>query len=524
MIKTLVKRIGYKDSIFLMGLTKELVGCPGVRQAVVVMGTAMNKTVVAEFGGLTPEAAAAHPDELLVSLEVEDEAAVGSAMARLTQLMETGAPGPAGAAGLPHASLSQAAAAVPDAELVFLSVPGEYAAREMRTALDSGRSVFVFSDNVPLEEEAALKRHAAEKDLWLMGPGCGSAVLDGISYGLMSRVARGRIGIVGASGSGIHEIAALVTRGGQGISQAIGTGGRDLCREVGGVTMLRGIDFLDQDPGTAVLVLVSKPPHPAVERRILERVQACGKPVVIFFLGGDAEAVRRAGAYAAASLEDAAALALALADGGEPPRRDYVADCTAALAPVAAEERAGLRPRQRYLRGVYCGGTHNEEAILLLKDRLPGLRANVAFGGCQLLEDPRRSVGHSLVDVGDEVFTRGKPHPVMDPSILCDRLWAEGTDPEVAVLLFDLLLGYGAHPDPVGTIEDTLHRLRQHLRRENRHLCLVASVTGSPLDPQGLEDQVRRLSACGVRVLESNARAAILSGLIIEGHPPGGKE
>jgi FdrA protein len=514
LIKTVTKRNCYLDSIFLMNAAKETLKIEGVRDAILLMGTDMNKTVLKEVGGLTPEAIAASANDLIISLDLEDESISHDVLVFLDSLLsrkdrdrseqETTYP-----------SLERAIDASPEANLVFISVPGEYAAQEARTALIRGLNAFIFSDNVPLEEEVELKKMALAKGLLVMGPGCGASVINRVSIGMMSKIREGNIGIVGASGSGIHQIASLIDRHGFGISQAIGTGGRDLSNEVGGITMSQGIRFLENDENTKVIVLVSKPPAPSTAEKIFALVKKLTKPVVIFFLGGDPRLIREAGAHPASTLEEAALMAMKLANREQIPAENLTEKWKIALAPLAAAEKGRLSPGQKYVRGLFCGGTHGEEAILLLQEMIADLHANVSFGNCRALANPHASIKNTLIDMGDEEFTRGKPHPVIDPSILKERLLKEGSDPEVAVILFDLLLGYGAHPDPVGTIEETLAALRRKAAEEGRYLSIVASICGSTQDPQGFEGQKRRLEALGVRVLPSSAQAAIVSGLII---------
>ena len=330
----------------------------------------------------------------------------------------------------------------------------------------------------------------------------------------MSKIRRGRIGIVAASGSGLQEVAVLVHQLGEGISQAIGVGGHDLSQKVGGIMFLQAMDYFASDPDTEVLVLVSKPPHPDTARKIYA-VLPKDKPCVVFFLGGDREEIRRAGAYAPASLEEAAQLAVCLLRGEEPAGGDYLRRATAELAESAAAERSRLSPEQKYLRGLFCGGTHSEEAVTLLKGLVHRLHSNISFGGAELLEDRYLSVENSLVDMGDEVFTKGRPHPVMDPSILVERLIQDAHDPETGVILFDLLYGYAIHPDPVGAIEDALREVARIERDEGRHICLVASLCGTDIDPQNVAEQARRLREYGVVIQPSNARAALLAGLIV---------
>ncbi|MCE5283437.1 MAG: acyl-CoA synthetase FdrA [Deltaproteobacteria bacterium] len=514
MIRTAVKRNSYLDSIFLMNAAKEIMKIKGVKDAILLMGTDMNKTVLKEVGGLTPEAMAAAPNDLILSLDLEDGNIAKDVLAFLESLI-------AGKEKNQHEeetvfpSLNKAIDASPDANLVFISVPGEFAAQEAKTALNRGLNAFIFSDNVPIEDEVELKKMALEKGLLVMGPGCGTSVINHVSIGMMSTINEGSIGIVGASGSGIHQIATLIDRQGLGISQAIGTGGRDLSKEVDGITMIQGIHFLEKDQNTKVIVLVSKPPAPAPAEKIFDLVRKSAKPVVIFFLGGDQQQIKAVGAHGALTLEEAAMKAIKLANNEAIPPENFIEACKTRLAPLAAEEKGKLFPGQRYLRGLFCGGTHSEEAILLLQDMIGSLYANVSFGNCRKVANPHSSIKNTLIDMGDEEFTKGKPHPVIDPSILKDRLWKEGSDPEVAVILFDLLLGYGAHRDPVGTIEETLAAIRRKAHEEGRHVSIVASICGSTRDPQGFEEQKTRLEALGVKVLPSTAQAAILSGLII---------
>jgi succinyl-CoA synthetase alpha subunit len=494
-------------------VTKRIMKIEGVANAVVVMGTEMNKTVLAEFGGLTPEAQAASPNDLVVALDLADEAAIGQVMACLTGIQ--GGKTEAAPKDDAYLTLRLAAEAEPEANLAIISVPGEFAGQEARAALFRGMNVFIFSDNVPIAEEVELKQLAEERGLFVMGPGCGTSVINNISIGVMSKVRKGRIGIVGASGSGIHEIAIQIHRSGLGVSQAIGTGGKDISREVGGSTMIRGLRFLEEDSGTDVIVIVSKPPHPDTMAKVLAEVGKCRKPVVVFFLGGRRGQIEGAGAHCAETLEQAADMAVRLAKGEALPGGDYLAECRRELSAQALAERKKLNPGQRYLRAIFCGGTHSEEAVLMLQDMVPTLHSNLSFGKVRQLANRHVSVENSLVDMGDEEFTKGRPHPVMDPSILNERLMKEGADPEVAVILFDLLFGHGIHRDPVGAIEGSLRAIREKSASEGRYVSMVASLCGTDLDIQGVEDQRKRLQDLGVLIQTGNAKAALLAGLIL---------
>ena len=513
MIKTIIKPNHYMDSIFLITASKEMMKLDGVKNAVALMGSDMNKTVLEEFGGLTDTAKKATPNDLVISLDTERAEAAAEAEALIEKLL-AGTGNKAQIKEPEYRTIGMAAEADPRANLAIISVPGEFAGLEARAALNRGMNVFMFSDNVPIDEEVQLKKLAKEKNLLVMGPGAGTAVINGVSLGLMSEIRRGSIGIVGASGSGIQEIAILVHRCGEGVSQAIGTGGRDLSKEVGGITMLQGLEYLSEDTDTKVIVLVSKPPHPDTCKKIYE-VLPKHKPTVVFFLGGDPEEIRAAGAYAPESLEQTAQMAVSLVRGEKPDKTETVEQIVKYLVPPAEEERKKLISKQKYMRGLFCGGTHSEEGVLLLGGRVPKLHSNIRFGNVEKLQNRHVSVENSLVDMGDEEFTKGKPHPVMDPSILVDRMLQEARDPEVGVILFDLLYGHGVHEDPVAAIEEALKGITQICEENNRHICLVASLCGTDRDPQGIARQKQRLEEYGVIIMPSNAKAALFSGLIV---------
>lgn len=513
LIKTIVQKNHYLDSIFLMNATNTMMQVDGVKDVVLVMGTEMNKTVLEEAGALTPEANNASANDLVISLDIEDESVAEIALKSFNDLLSFDVKSEDKEISYP--SLKYAKDTVPESNLAFISVPGEYAAQEARNAISQGLNTFIFSDNVSLEDEVDLKQQAEGKGLLVMGPGCGTSVINGVSIGMMSSINKGDVGIVGASGSGIHEIAALLDQQGKGITQAIGTGGRDLSKEVGGITMIKGFQYLQQDKRTKVIVLVSKPPHPETARKIFKLVKESTKPVVIFFLGGDTKEIEESGAYCATTLEEAALIAGKLVDNKNIDKGNFIEKCKSELMEMAKEEKSKLNSEQKYIKGLFCGGTHCEEAILMIQDMVDELYSNISFGNSIKLESAKNSIKHSLIDMGDEEFTKGKPHPVMDPSVLKERIIKEGNDPETAVILLDILLGYGAHEDPVSTIEDTIKDLKKKIKEERRYLSIVASLCGTYSDPQNFEKQKDKLENLGVKVLKSNSQAALLSGLIV---------
>jgi len=450
----------YYDSVVLMQLQRALGGLPGVLDAGVVMATPANRELLAASGLTTNDSTEAGPNDLLIAVKAESEAAAGEALARVDALLQVRRAG--GTQDFRPRSLASALKLLPEARWVLVSVPGRHAAAVADEALGLGRNAFLYSDNVPLADEAALKRKALERGLLVMGPDCGTAIVDGIGLGFANRVRRGPIGLVGASGTGLQAIVSHIHALGSGISHALGTGGRDLSAEVGGITARQALELLGRDPETRVIVLVSKPPAPEVASRLLAAARATGKPVVVYFLGF-ATPLRRLGALRfAASLREAAELAAGLLDEGAPK-----------------EERV---QGGGFLRGLFSGGTLAYETRLGLETFLGPLAPGK---------------GHAIVDLGADEFTVGRLHPMIDQDLRLRRLRQEAADPEVAMILLDVVLGDGAHADPAGELAPAIERA---LAERDETLEIAALVVGTEEDPQNLSEQIAILSRAGARV------------------------
>jgi FdrA protein len=498
----------YRDSVSLMALSASLGKRAGVEQVSAVMATPANIALLREARLLEGEISAS-PNDLLLALRGKSKAALQAALeTALDALEKPSAAAPGGdAATQPLRSLQMALAAAPAANLALISVPGEYAAAEAMKALRLGLNVMLFSDNVSLADEVALKRAARERGLLVMGPDCGTAIIDGVALGFANAVRRGAIGVVGASGTGTQQLTCLVHQAGAGISQAIGTGGHDLHQDVGGISMLQGLDALARDAETKVIVLVSKPPAPAVAKAVLAAAVRARKPVVVTFIGAPTSEIRGRNLHPARTLEEAALVAVALASGRRPKR------------PAPARMRLPalrLSPKQRYLRGLYSGGTFCYEASALLGDALGSVWSNAPVDARMTLADPWTSRQHTLVDLGDDVFTRGRPHPMIDHRLRNERLLQEASDPEVAVVLLDVVLGYGAHPDPAAEMVPAIRKAQAIARKKRRTLAIVGFVCGTDDDPQGLERQEQALREAGVLLAASSSRAALLAAGIVE--------
>jgi FdrA protein len=449
-----VERGRYLDSVALMRLSRRLAALPGIEDAALMIGTPSNKDLLRGAGLLAADGEAAGPNDIVIAVRAADEALARRALAGAFEVeIEVSA------SGFPRTrSFAAALDRLPSANLALISVPGEFAAAEARRALGAGLHALVFSSGVPLEEERALKLLAKDKGLLLMGPDCGTAIIGGEPVAFANALPRGDIGIVSASGTGLQEVACLIARLGAGLSHGIGVGGRDLDERVGALGTLAAIDALERDAGTRTIVLLSKPPSPRIADQVFDRLKSCSKPSVVCFLGLDKPGLAR-------TLREAAEMAT----GRKVP-----------------EEKFDQGRTKGRVEALYCGGTLCSEAEIIFRRR--GL------------------AGHRFVDLGDERYTRGRPHPMIDPEIRNEHLARAAADADVGVILVDVVLGYGSHADPAGVL------LKAQLKK-----IIVASVIGTDQDPQVRSRQVAALRAAGVRVAPSNAHAAEWAAELVSG-------
>jgi FdrA protein len=487
-----VRKGFYLDSVALMRISRSIAALPGVIEAALMMGTPANRQILADAGLLAEDGARAQGNDLVVGIRAEREDAAQAALAAARARLEKPRAAQGEAAAWKPRTLRGALKQLPTANLALISVPGDFAAAEARKALRRGLHVMIFSDNVPVRQERELKEEARALRRLVMGPDCGTAILNGVPLAFANRVPRGDIGVIGASGTGIQEVTSLVAQGGKGISHAIGTGGRDLSGEVGGLTTLMAIDALDADPATRRIVLISKPPHPSVARTVLERVARSPKPFTICFLGADGTELP-GNARFAPTLTAAAADAL-----GRP-----ASEGSAAIP-------AGLVRRAGPILGLYAGGTLCAEAQLVLKRRGRRTASNAPVPGSIPLAKADAGCDR-LVDLGADEYTRGRPHPMIDPGIRDDLLLKALADARVGAVLIDLVIGFGAHTDPAA------HFVSVVAQAAADRPPIAASVTGTDQDPQSRARQVMTLERAGILVAPSNAQAAELAAALAQG-------
>jgi FdrA protein len=499
MVKTEICRGAYYDSVVLMQLQRALAALPGVMEAGVMMGTPANKDLLAQSNLLTGPAESAAADDLVIVVAAESADRAEAALAQVETLLARRQAEGASADYRPK-TLATATQLLPDAHWVLISTPGRYAANVAREALHLGKNVFLYSDNVSLADEVKLKELAAAQGLLVMGPDCGTAIVNGAGLGFANQVRRGSIGLIGASGTGLQLVTARIHQLGSGVSHALGTGGRDLSEAVGAVTARQALDLLRRDPATKVIVLISKPPAPQVAEELLRLARSTGKPVVVDFIGYRAPDSQQENVYFVQTLDAAAELAVELAQFDE--EFDEEIDKSKIKTPKSKIKNSG-----RYLRGLFSGGTLAYEAQLLLQAYLPTLYSNAPLDKRFKLDAATVSQAHTILDLGEDEFTVGRLHPMLDNELRIRRLQQEASDPETAIILLDVVLGHGAHPDPASELAPAIAEAIQAAGQAGRHLEVVAVVVGTAEDPQDLHRQVEQLEAAGAQVYLNNEAA-----------------
>jgi FdrA protein len=472
----------YYDSVSLMQVSRAVAGAPGVEAAQVAMATELNLDVIRGMGFDVPGSAA--PNDLVVAIRADaDGVAAGQAAldAALTGL-RSAASESGGFGDAPQRRTLGGAIATSRANVALVSVPGQHATIEALDAIHAGVSVMVFSDNVPVEDEVWLKDAAASADVLVMGPDCGTAVVGGVALGFANVVRPGSVGVVAASGTGAQQVMCLLDAAGVGVSHCLGVGGRDLSSAVAGRSTRQALAALAADPATETIIVVSKPPAPEVLADLEAYAAGLGKPVHWATLGAGKPDLT-------AAVEGALS-----ADGHEVPRWPH----------WGSEQ---LSDASGFLRGLFCGGTLADEAMLIAADSLGGIRSNIPLAPQLALGADLRSDGHVVIDFGDDGMTQGRAHPMIDPSLRLERIATEAADPTCGVLLLDLVLGHGAHPDPAGELSAAIAEARTVAAVQHRTLPVVVSITGTESDPQGLDRCAEALAAAGASVYLSNAAA-----------------
>ena len=514
-VSNIVKKNFHRDSVRLLHLSEEAKKIDGIKDAAVVMGTTTNKEILQKLSLLTDEGKAASESDMIFAVMADSQSIIDSAMKQIEEMVLK----PPAAKGRSFYSVDAALQAVPDANLAIVSIPGEHAREVVLKLLNKGLSVHLFSDHVPPEHELELKQYARERGLLVMGPGSGTSIIGGKAIAFANVVKKGKIGVVAAAGTGLQEVTVLLSEAGLGVSEALGTGGGDVKAKIGGITTLQSIDALEQDPATSTVLVVSKPPDPDVKKRILDHIASkTKKQYVTCFVGPESYAVPANVRGRIKATKTLHAAVLEAIRAVEPDRHTEIAKqfsiSQSELTALASKISEGLGEKQRYIRGLYTGGTFAYEALVILGRMIGDVYSNAPINPELKLADSYKSVKDSIVDLGEEEFTVGRAHPMIDPTIRKMRLVEEARDSEVAVIIMDIMLGYGSHPDPAGAMLSAVSDAKKIAERDGRVLSVLAHVCGTEQDPQPLSEQIKKLRNAGIEVFSTNALMAIAGALI----------
>lgn len=481
MLYSVIKSGVFQDSVSLMLLSKKLTDMPNVSRISIMMGTNANKEIFENTGLLTDDIAKAKTSDLCIAVDATDESVVAEVVIAIDSFLKDQSVKRKSSSYPQAKSLKGALNHLSSANLALISISGKYAAREAKKALDSGLNAFIFSDNVSVADELALKQYAHEKGLIVMGPDCGTGTIKGVPLAFSNVNQPGGIGVIGASGTGIQAVLSGVDYLGAGISHAIGLGGRDLSKDIGGISALDAIDMLSNDASTDVIVFVSKPPAKEVKDKVVAKLNQQSKPVVAIFLGEN-NTHKEGNIELAATLDQAAEKAV---------------KCLAHVN--EAKAKAKMVAKQTQIRGLYCGGTLASEASFLLANAL-----NVPFTGSHEEGVMFAANGHSVIDLGDDAYTVGRAHPMIDPTVRNEMIIKAALDPQTAIIIMDVVIGYGAHPQPAEQAIEAIKIAREKRAPELGEVTYIAAVCGTLQDYQDMTLQKNILKEAGIMLLANN--------------------
>lgn len=491
MLRTIINKNTYQDSVVLMLLTNEISAIEGVNKVSIMMATPANKDIFASSGLRTAELEEASANDMAIVIDADSDEVVEKVLVEVEDFLARQSSGAGGEKSEKTIkSWEGALKELPEANLAVISVPGVYAASVANRALDENLSVFIFSDNMKEEDELKLKEKAKEKGLLCMGPDSGTGVINSVPIAFTNNINPGKIGIVGASGTGIQEVTTIIDRLGEGVTNAIGTGGRDLSETVGGITMLSAIATLAEDENTEVITIISKPPAESVRNKIMNYIRTIDKPIVTMFLGEKPE-YHEKNLYHAYTLEEAARISVDLL------RKQEIKPFQGTPSIKAEEAEEGLT-----IKAYYSGGTLAGEAAMLINE-------SVYAGGEMKTEEGYmfKRDGFEVIDLGDDKYTQGKPHPMIDPTVRVEFMEKAMEDKSTSVILFDLVLGYGSHEDMANALAPSIEKLKSQAKAENRRIHFVTTICGTNRDPQNYASQKKIMEEAGVIVCDTNNMA-----------------
>lgn len=507
-----VRKNTYYDSVTLMLISSKLSELEDVTEAAVMMGSDHNKSLLIGSGVLSHDKSKeVSPNDLVIGILAKTQEAVDTALELLKAQFDNKSRSKTKTGKQYAKTVESALEKMDGANFSVVSIPGRFAKTQVMKLLKAGVHVLLFSDNVTISDEVELKMFAQERGLLMMGPDCGTAIVNGVAIGFANVVKTGDIGLIGASGTGLQEISSLIDIKGGGVSQVLGTGGRDLKIDVGGLMMIKEIEALKNDANTQTIGIVSKIPDEVVLQKVIESLKGTRKPVVACFLGYKSQVTLDNNIHYVDTLEEAADSLINLSRGEMIDSKSKEKNGSE-LDNLIGNEINRYKQEQRYIRGLFSGGTLCQESLLLICSTVPNVYSNIEYSDSRALENVEVSSHHTLLDMGEDYFTDGAPHPMIDFRLRNDRIKKEAMDPETAVILLDCVLGYGSHDNPAGALVEAIVAARK--ASGDRHVTFISSVTGTEGDPQVRSIQVKKLRDNGVIVMPSCAQAAKLAARI----------
>lgn len=511
MVYNIIRRNLYRDSLQLLHITDQAKKLAGVEDAVIAMATRTNKDLLRQLGLITADGARADPNDMILAFRLSNQMQLNTTMDSLERLLFGASEFSRNNTNNDSRFFDVDAALHEDNSfnLAIVSIPGQFARETVMKLLEHGIHVQLFSDHVSLTTEIDLKRYAHRKGLFLLGPGAGTSIINGKAIAFANVVRRGNVGIVASAGTGLQEVSVLLDKVGLGVSQGLGVGGSDVSKEVGGVMLIDSLRALEQDKNTSIIVLIAKNPDPHVKRKVV-RIIGMGitKPVIMCFLG-----TPNSNSFTDKSIHDAMTLHAAVSTAARVVRKG------ANMSPISMtlEEveksiqsaRSEMNHDQKYVRGLYTGGTLAHETLLVFRETIGGAFSNSPLSPEFNLVNIAKSVGDTILDMGDESFTAGRAHPMIDPTLRRLRILQEAKDKSVGIIALDFMLGYGSHPDPAGALSEDIRSAREFAQREGRYIAVLGHVCGTGADPQSLEGQEAKLRSAGVILYPTNALMAI---------------
>ena len=547
----------YRDSLQLMKISEKLRQSSGVSEASIVMATETNKGVLIRLGFSPSLIEQANESDMIIAVRAKDQLSIDLVSEQIGKLFESREE-EYQLDSRDHEKTTDVDLALrkmPGTNLVLLSIPGEYVKDISYKLIEQGIHQQIFSDHVPIEDELKIKKQAVTKGVLILGPGAGTSIINGKGIGFSNTISVGPVGIVAAAGTGLQEVACLLDQCGIGVKHGLGVGGNDPKDKIGGIMILECMKILEKDDDIKVIATISKPPSSSVEQKIMEYVIGKGtKKYVLAFIGGQlttagkrqqqsqTENLHSKTSSSANTTISSGGSTATTADGQTSiVKVNSLASCVLAIANALGNQHlqraisqlyiqpqelvnllqrewSKLQSNQKYIRGLYTGGTFTYEAQVILRDiiDIEQIHSNAAIEQITKLQDSYKSEKHSIMDLGEEEFTMGRPHPMIDPTIRKLRILEEVKDPEVAVVLLDFVLGYGSNPDPVGAIIDELQMAKVIANKEGRYLPVITHVCGTKNDIQGYERSISKLHSVGCIVMPTNALAVIASALIAQ--------